>query len=149
MCSDIPNMPKEANKAKCFVISCFVLCAALPRALIPVSPRLSRAQMHQHSINTRLATHLPVCVCASSVFSMMGFAYGPPGVVGGLCGILACIGSSILMCCAPTRGEEGNGKFTAVRMRAHAACSTDDSDHSSIPNPNPITLTLTLTLSLC
>ena len=81
---------------------------------------------------------------------MMGFAYGPPGVVGGLCGILACIGSSILMCCAPTRVEEGNGKFTAVRMRAHAACSTaDDSDHSSIPNPNPITLTLTLTLSLC
>ena len=42
MCSDMPNMPKEANKAKCFVISCFVLCAALPRALIPVSPRLSR-----------------------------------------------------------------------------------------------------------
>ena len=53
---------------------------------------------------------------------MMGFGYGPPGVVGGLCGILACIGSSILMCCAPTRVEEGNGKFTAVRMRAHAAC---------------------------
>ena len=57
MCSDIPNMPKEANKAKCFVISCFVLCAALPRALVPVNPRLSRVQMHQHSINTRLATH--------------------------------------------------------------------------------------------
>ena len=62
MCSDIPNMPKEANKAKCFVISCFVLCAALPRALIPtvlipVSPRLSRVHMHQHSVNARLATH--------------------------------------------------------------------------------------------
>ena len=46
MCSDNPNLPKEANKAKCFVISCFVLCAALPRALIPVSPRLSRVHMH-------------------------------------------------------------------------------------------------------
>ena len=57
MCSDNPNLPKEANKAKCFVISCFVLCAALPRALVPVNPRLSRVQMHQHSINTRLATH--------------------------------------------------------------------------------------------
>ena len=58
MCSDIPNMPKEANKAKCFVISCFVLCAALPRALIPlISPRLSRVHMHQHSVNARLATH--------------------------------------------------------------------------------------------
>ena len=80
---------------------------------------------------------------------MMGFAYGPPGVVGGLCGILACIGSSILMCCAPTRVEEGNGKFTAVRMRAHAACSTQTTATTDIPNPNPITLTLTLTLSLC
>ena len=57
MCSDNPELPKEANKAKCFVISCFVLCAALPRVLIPVSPRLSRVHMHQHSINTRLATH--------------------------------------------------------------------------------------------
>ena len=81
---------------------------------------------------------------------MIGFLAGIPGIVGAICGILACIGSSILMCCAPRSVDEGNGKFTAVRMRAHAACSTaDDSDHSSIPNPNPITLTLTLTLSLC
>ena len=28
MCSDNPNLPKEANKAKCFVIACFVLCAS-------------------------------------------------------------------------------------------------------------------------
>ena len=60
---------------------------------------------------------------------MMGFASGAPGVIGGVCGILACIGSSILMCCAPTRVEEGNCKFTAVRMRAHTACSTDDHIH--------------------
>ena len=32
MCSDNPNLPKEANKAKCFVIACFVLCAARPAA---------------------------------------------------------------------------------------------------------------------
>ena len=31
MCSDNPNLPKEANKAKCFVVSCFVLCAAVAR----------------------------------------------------------------------------------------------------------------------
>ena len=30
MCSDNPNLPKEANKAKCFAVSCFVLCASLP-----------------------------------------------------------------------------------------------------------------------
>ena len=112
MCSDIPNMPKEANKAKCFVISCFVLCAALPRAVIPVSPRLSRTciKTSRDSLSARSA-----CLCASSIFSMMGFASGTPGVIGGVCGLLACFGSSILMCCAPTRIEEGNCKFTAVR----------------------------------
>jgi len=76
MCSDNPNMPKEVNKAKCFVISCFVF----------------------------------------SIFSMMGFASGTPGVIGGVCGLLACFGSSILMCCAPTRIEEGNCKFTAASV---------------------------------
>ena len=73
MCSDMPNMPKEANKAKCFVVSCFVLCAPLPRALIPVSPR----PMHQHV--SRL-TECPARLSASSIFSMMGFFSGPPGV---------------------------------------------------------------------
>jgi hypothetical protein len=47
---------------------------------------------------------------------MIGFAAGIPGIIGALCGILACIGSSILMCCAPSSVEEGNGKFTAVRI---------------------------------
>jgi hypothetical protein len=28
MCKDNVNLPKEANKAKCFVIACFVLCAS-------------------------------------------------------------------------------------------------------------------------
>ena len=28
MCQDNVNLPKEANKARCFVISCFVLCAS-------------------------------------------------------------------------------------------------------------------------
>ena len=27
MCKDNVDLPKEANKAKCFVIACFVLCA--------------------------------------------------------------------------------------------------------------------------
>ena len=54
-------------------------------------------------------------VCGSSVFSMIGFAGGTPGVVGAICGILACVASSILMCCAPKTTEEGGGKFTAVR----------------------------------
>jgi hypothetical protein len=74
MCTDNPDMPKEANKAKCFVIACFVF----------------------------------------SIFSMIGFAGGIPGVVGALCGILACIASSILMCCAPKSTEDGGGKFTAA-----------------------------------
>ena len=46
---------------------------------------------------------------------MIGFAGGTPGVVGAICGILACVASSILMCCAPKTTEEGGGKFTAVR----------------------------------
>ena len=28
MCSDNPNLLKEANKAKCFAVACFVLCAS-------------------------------------------------------------------------------------------------------------------------
>jgi len=74
MCSDNPNLPKEANKAKCFVVACFVF----------------------------------------SIFSMIGFAGGTPGIVGALCGILACVASSILLCCAPKSTEEGGGKFTAA-----------------------------------
>jgi len=74
MCSDNPNLPKEANKAKCFVVSCFVF----------------------------------------SIFSMIGFAGGIPGIVGALCGILACVASSIVMCCAPKSTEEGGCKFTAA-----------------------------------
>ena len=32
MCSDNPNLPKEANKAKCMAVACFVLCADPHRA---------------------------------------------------------------------------------------------------------------------
>ena len=49
---------------------------------------------------------------------MIGFAGGTPGIVGAICGILACVASSILMCCAPKSTEEGGGKFTAVRFPA-------------------------------
>jgi len=68
------DLPKEANKAKCFVIACFVF----------------------------------------SLFSMIGFAGGLPGIVGALCGLLACVASSILMCCAPKSTAEGGGKFMAA-----------------------------------
>mmetsp|Transcript_37885 Transcript_37885/g.96207 ORF Transcript_37885/g.96207 Transcript_37885/m.96207 type:complete len:262 (+) Transcript_37885:25-810(+) len=76
MCSDNPNLPKEANKAKCFVISCFVF----------------------------------------SILSIIGFWFGAPGIIGAICGILACIASSILMCCPPKGVEEGNGKFIAASV---------------------------------
>ena len=75
--------------------------------------------MHRHvSRLTERTAH--ACLCVSSIFSMIGFAAGIPGIIGALCGILACIGSSILMCCAPSSVEEGNGKFTAVRMHESA-----------------------------
>ena len=74
MCSDNRNLPSEANKAKCFVIACFVF----------------------------------------SVFAMTGIAGGIPGIVGAICGILACVASSILLCCAPKSIEEGGGKCTAA-----------------------------------
>jgi len=74
MCKDNVDLPKEANKAKCFVVACFVF----------------------------------------SLFSMIGFGAGWAGSIGAFCGILACIGSSILMCCAPASVQEGGGKFTAA-----------------------------------
>lgn len=76
MCKDNVNLPKEANKAKCFVISCFVF----------------------------------------SIFSLIGFGASWPGAIGAACGILACIGSSILMCCAPATTQEGGGKFLAAAV---------------------------------
>ena len=75
MCADNPKLPKEANKAKCVAVACFVF----------------------------------------SVFSMIGFAGGTAGIVGALCGLLACIAASILMCCAPKSAKDGGCKFTAVR----------------------------------
>ena len=53
--------------------------------------------------------------CGSSIFSIIGFGAGWAGAIGAVCGILACIGSSILMCCAPQTTQEGGGKFLAVR----------------------------------
>jgi len=76
MCSDNSNLPKEANKAKCFVIACFVF----------------------------------------SFFSMLGFVAGITGVIGAICGILACVAASILMCCAPKSADEGAGKFTTAMV---------------------------------
>lgn len=39
---------------------------------------------------------------------------GIPGIVGAIGGLLACIASSMLMCCAPKKVEEGPCKFTAA-----------------------------------
>ena len=51
---------------------------------------------------------------------MVGFAVGPVGIVGAICGILACVASSILLFCAPQSLEEGGGKFTVVRkVKSH------------------------------
>lgn len=42
---------------------------------------------------------------------MIGFGGGWSGIIGAVGGLLACIGSSILMCCAPKSPSEGGGKF--------------------------------------
>ena len=55
---------------------------------------------------------------------MLGFGVGLTGIIGAIMGILACVASSILMCCAPKSADEGAGKFTAVRT-------------PTTPNPNP------------
>ena len=53
--------------------------------------------------------------CGSSVFSMVGFLGGTYGIIGGVSGVLACVASSIIMCCGPKSTEEGGCKFTTVR----------------------------------
>ena len=108
MCTDNPELPKEANKAKCFVISCFVLCA------------LSSPQLSPLAFLTA-----DVCAVGSSLFSILGFASGVPGVIGGIAGILACVGSSILMCCAPKTPAEGPSKFNAAGILLYIAGSIE------------------------
>jgi hypothetical protein len=54
------------------------------------------------------------CCCIAafvfSIFSMIGFGAGTSGIIGAICGILACIACSMIMCCGPTPGE-GGGKY--------------------------------------
>ena len=76
----------------------------------------------------------------SSLFSMIGFGASWAGAIGGVCGLLACIGSSILMCCAPASAQEGGGKFTAVRKstllpRAHPTIRVHHASPSCAANP--------------
>jgi len=62
---------------------------------------------------------------------MIGFFSGTWGTIGAICGILACIASSMLMCCAPKTVDRGSCKFTAVRIRAHTRLhSHRNSDHT-------------------
>ena len=166
MCKDNVDLPKEANKAKCFVVACFVLCASpwgtcIGRGTCGDAGAPPEQDKHWHirmeaqpcarlrscssSVFSRTA-HAPrtfACsffsctayTCGSSLFSMIGFGAGWAGSIGAFCGILACIGSSILMCCAPASVQEGGGKFTAVRKstrscRAHPTIRV----HHASPN---------------
>ena len=92
------------------------------------SPAVMRQLGLSHALHMHCtASATPSCVahtCGSSLFSMIGFAGGLPGIVGALCGILACVASSILMCCAPKSTAEGGGKFTAVRKFKAVRCLT-------------------------
>ena len=64
---------------------------------------------------------LPTCTAllpfpGRSCFSLVNFLLPLFGLLSGLMGLLACIGSGLLICCcAPKRLEEGSCKFTAVR----------------------------------
>ena len=78
--------------------------------------------------------------CGSSLFSMIGFGASWAGAIGAVCGLLACIGSSILMCCAPASAQEGGGKFTAVRKstqlpRAHPTIRVHHASPSCAATP--------------
>ena len=143
MCSDNVNLPKEANKAKCFVISCFVLCASpgahagdgctTKKRETPVRLPVVMQQLHHLTqcacaVFARSFLSCTAHTCGSSIFSMIGFFADWAGAIGAVCGILACIGSSILMCCAPRTPQEGGGKFCAVRKSTLLAAT---------PNPTP------------
>jgi len=146
MCSDNVNLPKEANKAKCFVIACFVLCAS-PGAHAgdgcTTKKRERPGGSHAPAAVMQLLYHLTQCACTafarsflsctahtcgSSIFSMIGFLSFWAGAIGAVCGIFACIGSSILMCCAPQTPQEDSGKFFAVRKSTPLTAT---------PNPTP------------
>ena len=72
----------------------------------------------------RVLILLPFCapVCPGrSCFSLFNFIIPLFGLVSGLMGLLACIGSGLLICCcAPKRLEDGSCKFTAVRTHPRA-----------------------------
>jgi len=57
------------------------------------------------------------CACIAafifSIFSMIGFGAGITGIIGAVCGILACVACSIIMCCGPKPGQ-GGGKYMAA-----------------------------------
>eukprot|EP00320_Phaeocystis_rex_P003222 CAMPEP_0119058898 /NCGR_PEP_ID=MMETSP1178-20130426/3151_1 /TAXON_ID=33656 /ORGANISM="unid sp, Strain CCMP2000" /LENGTH=265 /DNA_ID=CAMNT_0007039887 /DNA_START=46 /DNA_END=843 /DNA_ORIENTATION=- len=76
-CPDNPLLPREANKAKCFAVACFIF----------------------------------------SILSMLSLFGGVPGIINFLCGLLACVGSCLLLCCcAPKTTDEGPCKFTAAAV---------------------------------
>ena len=70
-----------------------------------------------HTLHMDMGTRSTECTACggSSVFSMVGFLGGPYGIIGGVSGVLACVASSIIMCCGPRSTEEGGCKFTTVR----------------------------------
>ena len=135
MCSDSPDLPKEANQAKCIAVACFVVCATALQphtiATCILSCKLACQPTLEHNrwwasglalpmLPPRVLILLPFCapVCPGrSCFSLFNFIIPLFGLVSGLMGLLACIGSGLLICCcAPKRLEDGSCKFTAVRI---------------------------------
>jgi hypothetical protein len=65
MCQDNVNLPKEANKARCFVISCFVLCASPgAHAAPPKNERRPEAAVRLPAVMQQLH-HLTQCACTA------------------------------------------------------------------------------------
>ena len=77
--------------------------------------RMTARALHTHACCNSYTAH----TWDSSIFSLIGFGAGGSGIVGALAGLLACVGSSLVICCGPKSTAEGPGKFTAVR-RAHS-----------------------------
>ena len=61
---------------------------------------------------------LPPACAGRSCFSLINFLIPLWGLLAGLMGLLACIGSGLLVCCcAPKHQDAGACKFTAVRTK--------------------------------
>ena len=92
---------------------------------------------------------LPPACAGRSCFSLINFLIPLWGLLAGLMGLLACIGSGLLVCCcAPKHQDAGACKFTAVRTKRtgtkppHRPKQTHRTPAAPLPTPylTPITL---------